>query len=439
MDKKLVALAVALAAPAAVFAQTSNVTIYGRANLGLDTYSATGTTLGGGTPGIGSAGDYKSRTRVYDAGSRLGFMGSEDLGSGLKAIFLAESGINIDRGDGLGQSGSPNPNTGTLGSRVGHVGLESSSWGRLTFGRSHVWWGNATMEQTGANYLAVGMPQFYGLLGRGMNVGVSRQSNTVQYSAQVGGNAIQVSYAPGSEAQAAGAKTDAKLWAITLQGQWGAFGAGYDFTRMWGNTPPASATCGAAVGLPNSIPPCVSQPSTTGHKLRGAWTYQPGGQVSLLWLQSIQDNGGYTVIALNNPTAANFIGLPPDLTASSLSQTAWGLGWEHVFGNVQALAQWGKVNNISGCNRAGACDNTSATNWILGVRYLFSKRTAAYVNYSEIRNASNYNMDYIGGWMTSASTTLPAALGGTNIAPGLPATSVGADPKIFGVGLMHNF
>src|SRR3989304_4551485 len=64
MNKKLTALAVAgaLAAPAAAFAQASNVTIYGRANLGLDTYSATGATAG-------SAFDYKSRNRDYDAGS----------------------------------------------------------------------------------------------------------------------------------------------------------------------------------------------------------------------------------------------------------------------------------------------------------------------------------------------------------------------------------
>jgi len=435
MNKKLIALAAtgALTVSASTFAQTSNVTIYGRANLGIDSYSATGATAG-------SAFDYKSRNRVYDAGSRIGFTGSEDLGGGLKAIFLMESGVNFDTGSATGQSGSPNPNTGTLNSRVGHVGLESSSWGRFTFGRSHVWWGNGDIEQTGANYLGVGMPQFYGLLGRGMNVGVSRQSNVLQYSVAKSGYAAQLSYSPGSEAQAAGANADAKLWALTVQGKWGAFAAGYDYTKMWGNTPLASPTCGAALGLPaSSIPACTSQPATTGHKVRTAWTYQPGGQVSLLWMKSIQDNGGYTAIALNNPTAANFLGLPPDLTASRLTQAAWGVSWEHLFGNVQALAQWGKVDNISGCNKAGACDNTSATNWIVGVRYLFSKRTAMYVNYSEIRNASNYNMDYIGGWMTSASTTLPAALGGTNVAPGLPASSVGADPKIFGVGMLHNF
>ena len=433
MNKKLTALAVAgaLAAPAAAFAQASNVTIYGRANLGLDTYSATGATAG-------SAFDYKSRNRVYDAGSRLGFNGTEDLGGGLKAIFLMESGVNIDTGGATGQSGSPNPNSGLLSSRVGHVGLESSSWGRLTFGRSHVWWGNSTIEQTGANYIAAGVPLFNGLLGRGMQVGVARQSNTLQYSAAMGGKAIQISYSPGGESQGAGLNADGKLWAVTLQGQWGPFGAGYDWARMWGNTPAApiapatAAACGVALAVPTAL---CSQPSTTGHKLRAGWTYQPGGQISVLWVKSVQDNGGATAILTAVGSAA--LALVPDTYASSLSQTSWGLSWEHLFGNVQALAQWGRVNNITGCSNrvAGACDNTNATSWMIAGRYIFSKRTAMYVNFATIRNASNYNMDYIGGWMTSASTTL----GGANIAPGLAPANVGADPRLFGVGVMHNF
>ena len=38
------------------------------------------------------------------AGSRIGFQGSENLGSGLKALFLLEAGIDADTG-GSGQGG----------------------------------------------------------------------------------------------------------------------------------------------------------------------------------------------------------------------------------------------------------------------------------------------------------------------------------------------
>ena len=416
MNQKLLALAVAaaLAVPAGAFAQASAVHIYGRVNLGLDNYTATGATNG-------AAFDYKSRSRVYDAGSRLGFSGSEDLGGGLKALFLMESGVNVDTGGTTGQSGSPNPYSGTLSSRIGYVGLQGN-WGRLTFGKDNVWWANYPIEQTGANYVATGLSNFYGLYGRGMNVGVSRVSNLLQYAAQARGITGIVSYAPQGESAGAGANANGRLFGVTLQGQWGAFGAGYDWVNLKGNSPAAG-----------------SQPASTGNKFRVGYTYQPGSMVSLLWVKSTQDNGGYTVIALNNAAVANLLGLVPDVAATSLSQTSWGLSWEHTFGNMQALAQWAKINNITGCVTAGACNNTGGTTFMAGLRYNLSKRTGVYINYAQIRNDSNYNMDFIGGWMTSASTSLPPALGGTNIAPGLSPSSVGADPRLFGVGIMHNF
>jgi len=414
MNKKTAALALGagmLAASAVALAQDGNVRIYGRANLGLDNYSATGATAG-------SAADFKSRNRVYDAASRLGVQGSEDLGGGLKAIFLMESGVNIDNGSNTGQSGTTNPYTGFLSSRIGHVGLQGG-WGQLTFGKSNVWWGNGTMEQTSVNYLATGVPSFYGLLARGMNVGVTRVSNVVQYSAQMGGYAFQASYSPRAEAVQANGDTSGRLFGITAQGQWGPFGAGYDWVKDRGNSPAAGGT-----------------PASTGHKARAAWQYQPGGQISVIWVKSVQDNGGAAVVAgiPLSRAALQGLGLDADAAASRVTQTSWGLNWEHAFGNWQALAQWAKVNQITGCVTAGQCDNTGATAWTLGARYNFSKRTGAYVNYAAIRNQSNYNMDFIGGWMTSANVS--AALPGV---PGLPAGSVGADPRIIGVGVMHNF
>src|SRR4029077_15965561 len=69
MQKKLLAVAVAGAlAPAAAMAQ-STVEIYGRANVGIDQYAATGSKGINGTPD--GTGDFKSRLRVFDLGSRL--------------------------------------------------------------------------------------------------------------------------------------------------------------------------------------------------------------------------------------------------------------------------------------------------------------------------------------------------------------------------------
>ncbi len=127
MNKKLMALAVAGAfgVPAAAVAQ---VEIYGRANVFVDSYQATGATAANS--------DFKSRTRVNDQGSRLGVRGREDLGRGLRAVYQIESGVNLDTGSNQTSVnvGPTNSSTATLATRDSFVGLEGG-WGRVLLGR----------------------------------------------------------------------------------------------------------------------------------------------------------------------------------------------------------------------------------------------------------------------------------------------------------------
>ena len=85
MNKKLVAAALGLAFAAPVFADSSNVTLYGRIHQTLDHQS---TDIGG----VESGGNFV----VEDASSRFGIKGQEDLGGGLSAIFAYEFGVNTD-------------------------------------------------------------------------------------------------------------------------------------------------------------------------------------------------------------------------------------------------------------------------------------------------------------------------------------------------------
>ncbi|MFM0157081.1 MULTISPECIES: porin [Paraburkholderia] len=62
-------------------------------------------------------------------GSRLGLLGSEDLGGGLHAIFTLEWGVNLNNGS-LGQGG-------TEFGRQAFVGLSSDRFGSLTLGRQY--------------------------------------------------------------------------------------------------------------------------------------------------------------------------------------------------------------------------------------------------------------------------------------------------------------
>jgi len=92
MQKKLIALAIAGLASSAAFAQ-SNVTIYGRADLG-------GMYRNGDSGAVAETeGKYEIASGIQ-AGSRIGFKGVEDLGNGLKAIFEIEYGTALDQNTG---------------------------------------------------------------------------------------------------------------------------------------------------------------------------------------------------------------------------------------------------------------------------------------------------------------------------------------------------
>lgn len=89
MKKSLLALAVLSAVAGAAQAQ-SNVTIYGVLDMAINSESHGATSAGKGA--------ITSLDSGVQSGSRLGFKGSEDLGSGLKAIFKLEMGVNADTG-----------------------------------------------------------------------------------------------------------------------------------------------------------------------------------------------------------------------------------------------------------------------------------------------------------------------------------------------------
>ncbi|WP_417251396.1 porin [Castellaniella sp.] len=64
----------------------------------------------------------------YLSGSRFGFQGVEDLGDGLRAVFILESGINPGNGTTV---------TDRVFHRESHVGLASDRWGSITMGRQY--------------------------------------------------------------------------------------------------------------------------------------------------------------------------------------------------------------------------------------------------------------------------------------------------------------
>lgn len=114
MKKSLIALAVLSAVAGAAQAQSSNVTIYGLVDMGIQRQDIGGTA----TTALDSG---------NQSGSRLGFKGTEDLGGGLKANFKLEMGVFADNGASQG---------GLTFGRQAYVGL-SGNFGSVNFGRQY--------------------------------------------------------------------------------------------------------------------------------------------------------------------------------------------------------------------------------------------------------------------------------------------------------------
>lgn len=173
MKKTIIALAVLGAAAANASAQSS-VTVYGLVDAGLvREFGAASGAVNKVTGGVGS-------------GSRLGFKGTEDLGNGLAALFVLESGFQPDTG-ASGQGG-------LLMGRQAFVGLQGG-FGTLTLGRQYTpqYMTVVTVDPFGSGHAGDSknlMP--------GTGNGYTRMDNTLKYASPVlAGFSGELAYAPG--------------------------------------------------------------------------------------------------------------------------------------------------------------------------------------------------------------------------------------------------
>ncbi len=408
MNKKVMAIAVAglFAAPGVALAQKSTVQIYGRANLGFDWYEAKGA--------FNPYNNRQGRTRVFDNSSRLGFRGTEDLGSGLRAIFQLETGVAWDSGSNIGQSGAANTSSGFWASRDSFVGLDSN-FGRLTFGRQSIYWANGVNAQFAANYINTELPWTNGTqLGRistaAAGAAPARVSNTVQYTSPTfSGLNITASYSPGAKEPVqnigAGTQVDGSIWGLTGRGTWGPFYLQIDYADV--NVPSVNTATGIG-----------QQGSGQAYKVGGSWGYMPGARIGVIWVRTDVNNATGAITTIN--------------TGSDVNQDGWTINWEHTFGNVQVMAQYGMTGDMKGAgcgvspllNGRGACVDSASDGFMVGARYFLSKRTWVYASYNQVNNETNQFADYTGGGITS-TTGAPSPLG--------------ADPKIIALGLFHAF
>jgi predicted porin len=176
----------ALLAAGAAQAQSS-VTLYGLVDLAVDNYKA-GSAAGG-------ASDWRVNDGVVNGlnGSRWGLRVSEDLGGGLRANAVIESGFNADTGT-AGQGG-------LAFGRQAFVGLSSTTLGEVRLGRQYILedsvmglsnpFGNAAVNNQGTGITNMGRALPFWL-------NAPRANNVVQYQTPTfGGFYAAAQIAPG--------------------------------------------------------------------------------------------------------------------------------------------------------------------------------------------------------------------------------------------------
>ena len=198
MKKSLLAVAVAAALPAAAFAQT-NVTLSGIVKLGL-----ANTKMSNGATGNGSG------TSMDDGSSRFIISGSEDLGGGMKGIFMIDTRFRPDVG------------TGSLASGNSFVGV-AGGFGSIRLGRLDTYYQYGT-DEFGARAVAlqhsnISILSWVGGVQTAAIANASRSANVVRYDLPaMGGLSGGVTYSNNFQADdgAVGDASKGTAWSLDL-------------------------------------------------------------------------------------------------------------------------------------------------------------------------------------------------------------------------------
>lgn len=367
MKKTIISLAV-LAAASNIASAQSSVTIYGVVDAGI--VSERGALAGSDvklSSGVGSA-------------SRLGFRGTEDLGHGLSAVFVLESGFNVDTGT--------SDVSGSLFNRQAFAGLKSTTVGGLTFGRQYTPYYN-TLSQ-------VADPFGGGYAGTAKNLLPAnvRTSNAIVYATPtVSGFNGDLSYSLGEQAgnNTAGRQIGASV----------AYVNGPLTARLAYNNRNSDAI--AAGSSPASYP-------GSGRNLLLAANYDFAVAKAFL---AYGEDKGFNSSVINGAIAAtpqfkvNAFGAG-NVTASTDSTDFIVGATAPVFTVGTIMASYVRKNDKTALNQ-------DATQFGIGYLHALSKRTSAYVAFAKVKNNN-------GGSYTVGSNA-----------------EAGTGDKAFNLGLRHSF
>lgn len=375
MQKKIIAVAVAALASTAAFAQT-NVTVYGVVDVQQAFVRSSGAAFGGNTqPTVG---------RLDAHGNYIGFKGVEDLGNGLKAVFVYESAFGTDNGAGL---------TGTRDSYIGLAGgFGTVAAGRLTH----------PLRAFGAKVEllpgAAGFGTMASVTGTiaGLKTGADdRADNAIAYiSPSFSGVTVIAAYVNGENKTNSPASVNNRQWQIAAQYENGPLFAGigyhrdhdYAATVTPGPGPVYTATLGASDGDKASVVRAV-----------GVYTFPTNTKLTALFDRTKADSN-----------------------IGELKRTAFSLGVAQGFGKNTVGLEYGRAFKLKAAG--SSVDETSANIVSAIYSYDLSKRTMLHARVSRLSNGDAVNNNFYNQAVNNGEVT-----------------GSGANYTGFSVGLRHTF
>jgi len=366
MNKRIIALAVAAVASSAAFAADDGVTLYGKMNVGLFSDWQMNTLINGG-PAVNSI-----RVDNLSTNSRIGFKGQEDLGGGLKSYFKLETGVAPDN----------SANSKPFGSREAWVGLITSA-GTVSLGRGKHPFQLATED----------FDLFDGYDGA-----------TLDLTTLGLGSSFDVAGAP-SNRQNNAIKFDSANW------------GGFSFSGLWGTQENKTAGTAKVEGKDATNLISLSAKFETGDLWIDAAYDQTRNTGDA---QNKKDQGflvgaGYTLGNLS--FAGAFQAEKDDRAGTDAKRNKFLVNAAYAIDKL--TLKGGVIYNGKVRTNVGDVRDSQANQYVFGVNYALSKRTALIAEYTQV---SFKNKEYAAEYEGVANVG-----------------SVRKDPSALVLGLMHNF
>ncbi len=363
-----IGISVATSTQAQSVNNTSSVTVYGIINPSLTYADKVANSTTDNPTGTGSR---FSMDSAVASGSRVGFKGIEDLGGGLKASFVIESGFNADTGTSA--------QGGLLYGRTAIVGL-SGGYGSVMLGRQKDYIDDLASFNSALDFGSITNNIHALNLDRSQG---ARINNSIRYTSNVmSGVTLSALYGFGEQAGSTGAGQSFGFGGSYNNGPL-SFGAAYFQNKLTGdNLFTGSSDAGVA---PKAVTGSIASTSLKTFLIGGAYkmgdlrVYGSFSQVkqplavaagTAMTGFSAAANGAFAFGGINN-SKVNIIdiGTSYNLTAATKLQANF----------INSRAKF-----------VGATDG-KATQVSLGVDYFLSKRTDIYAFYANIRTSDMFN------------------------------------------------